>query len=143
MAQAREVSDRYTDLINAHDAQGIAALFADDGVIVDPGGEHRGRDAIAQYWEGFFQAFPDMHGQDDFEAESGDTAINEWSASGTNTGPLEGPEGTIPATGKGVTLRGCDAITVRDGLIQSQRVYFDQLSFMTQLGLVPEGAAAG
>jgi steroid delta-isomerase-like uncharacterized protein len=143
MAQAREVSDRYTDLINAHDAEGIAALFADDGVLVDPGGEHRGRDAIAAYWEGFFQAFPDIHGQDDFEAESGDTAINEWSASGTNTGPLEGPEGTIPATGKGVTLRGCDAVTVRDGLIQSQRVYFDQLSFMTQLGLIPEGAAAG
>jgi steroid delta-isomerase-like uncharacterized protein len=143
MTQAREVSDRYTELINAHDAHGIAALFAEDGVIVDPGGEYRGRDAITQYWEGFFQAFPDMQGQDDFEAESGDTAINEWSASGTNTGPLEGPDGTIPATGKPVTLRGCDAITVRDGLIQSQRVYFDQLSFMTQLGLIPEGAAAG
>ena len=143
MAQAREVSDRYTDLINAHDAQGIATLFADDGVLVDPGGEHRGRDAIAEYWDGFFRAFPDIHGQDDFEAESGDTAINEWSASGTNTGPLEGPEGTIPATGKRVTLRGCDAITVRDGLIESQRIYFDQLSFMTQLGLIPEGAAAG
>ena len=143
MAQAREVSDRYTDLINAHDAHGIAALFAEDGVIVDPGGEYRGRDAIAEYWEGFFQAFPEMHGQDDFQAESGDTAINEWSASGTNTGPLEGPEGTIPATGKSVSLRGCDAVTVRDGLIQSQRVYFDQLSFMTQLGLIPEAAAAG
>ena len=100
MAQAREVSDRYTELINAHDAHGIAALFADDGVLVDPGGEQRGREAIAQYWEGFFQAFPDMRGQDDFEAENGDTAINEWSASGTHTGPLEGPDGAIPATGK-------------------------------------------
>jgi steroid delta-isomerase-like uncharacterized protein len=142
VGQAREISDRYTDLINAHDAQGIGALFADDGILVEPAGEYRGRDAIVEYWEGFFQAFPDMHGEDEFGAESGDTAINEWSASGTHTGPLEGPEGSIPATGKGVTLRGCDAISVRDGLIQNQRVYYDQLTFMIQLGLIPEGAAA-
>ena len=76
----------------------------------------------------------------DFEAENGDTAINEWWASGTHTGPLEGPDGAIPATGKSLTLRGCDVITVQDGLIQSQRVYFDQLSFLAQLGLIPEGA---
>ncbi len=77
-----------------------------------------------------------------FTAESGDTAISEWTTSGTHDGPLETPEGTIPATGKRVTLRGCDAMTVRDGRITSHRVYYDQLAFMTRLGLVPEGAAA-
>jgi len=56
---------------------------------------------------------------------------------------METPEGTIPATGKRLTLRGADAITVRDGLIRSHRVYYDQLGFMTQLGLVPEGAPEG
>jgi steroid delta-isomerase-like uncharacterized protein len=142
MGRAREISDRYTDLINAHDAQGIAALFAEDGIFIDPTGEYRGREAITQYWEGFFQAFPDMQGRDEFEAESGDTAINEWTASGTNSGPLEGPEGSIPPTGKQITVRGADAITVRDGLIQSHRVYYDQLAFMIQLGLLPEGAIA-
>jgi steroid delta-isomerase-like uncharacterized protein len=141
MANAREVSDRYTDLINAHDAEAIGALYADDGVLTDPTGEFRGPDEVAQYWERFFQAFPDMTGRDEFKAESGDTAINEWSASGTNSGPLETPEGTIPATGKRGSLRGCDVITVRDGLIQSHRVYYDQLEFLSQLGLVPEGAA--
>jgi steroid delta-isomerase-like uncharacterized protein len=143
MAEAREISDRYTDLINAHDAEAIAELYGDDGVLSDPSGEYRGREAIVEYWQGFFQAFPDMTGQDEFKAESGDTAINEWSASGTNDGPLETPEGSIPATGKRVTIRGCDALTVRGGLVTSHRVYYDQLSFMTQLGLAPEGAAAG
>jgi steroid delta-isomerase-like uncharacterized protein len=142
MEQARDVSDRYTDAINAHDANAIAGLFADDGVMSDPTGEVRGRDAIAEYWQGFFTAFPDLAGRDEFKAESGDTAINEWAASATNTGPLETPQGTIPATGKRMTLRGCDAITVREGLITSQRIYYDQLGFMTQLGLVPEEAAA-
>ena len=54
MAEAREVSDRYTDLINAHDSEGLAAFYADDGVLSDPSGEFRGRDAIVEYWQGFF-----------------------------------------------------------------------------------------
>ena len=139
MAEAREISDRYTDALNAHDAEAIGALYADDGVLSDPAGEFRGPEAIVQYWESFFTAFPDLSGRDEFKAESGDTAINEWSASGTHSGPLETPEGTIPATGKQATLRGCDAITVQNGRITSHRVYYDQLAFMTQLGLVPEG----
>jgi steroid delta-isomerase-like uncharacterized protein len=142
MAEAREVSDRYTDAINAHDADAIGALYTDDGVLSDPSGEFRGREAIVQYWESFFTACPDLNGRDEFTAESGDTAINEWSASGTNSGPIETPEGTIPATGKRLTLRGCDALTVREGRIRSHRVYYDQLTCMTQLGLVPEGATA-
>lgn len=143
MASAREVSDRYTELINAHDAQAIGELFAEDGVLIDPAGEFRGREAIVGYWQGFFQAFPEMAGEDEFKAEEGDGAINEWTAVGTHDGPLETPEGSIPATGKQVTIRGCDVITVRDGRITSQRVYYDQLSFLTQLGLVSEAAAAG
>jgi steroid delta-isomerase-like uncharacterized protein len=142
MAEAREISDRYTDLINAHDAEGCGALYADDGVLTDPSGEYQGREAVVQYWEGFFRAFPDISGRDEFKAESGDTAINEWTASGTNDGPLETPEGTIPATGKRVTIRGADALTARDGRITSHRVYYDQLAFMSQLGLAPEGAPA-
>ena len=142
MGTAREVSDRYTDLINAHDAAAIGELFAEDGLLVDPGGEFKGRAAIVAYWEEFFRAFPSMSGADEFKAESGDTAINEWSASGTNEGPLETPEGTVPATGKTVTIRGWHAITVQDGLITSQRIYYDMLAFMTQLGLMPEAATA-
>ena len=143
MGTARAVSDRYTDLINAHDAAAIGEFFAEDGVLVDPSGEFKGRSAIVDYWEGFFRAFPAMVGADEFKAESGNTAINEWSASGSHDGPLDSPEGAIPATGKTVSIRGVDAITVERGLITSQRVYYDQLSFMVQLGLMPEPAAAG
>ena len=143
MAEAREISDRYTDAINARDADAIGALYADDGVLSEPAGEFRGREAIVQYWGRFFTAFPDLNGRDEFKAESGDTAINEWSVSGTNSGPMETPEGTMPATNERLTLRGCDAITVRDGLIRSHRVYYDQVGFMTQLGLVPEEVTAG
>jgi steroid delta-isomerase-like uncharacterized protein len=142
MASAREISDRYTDLINAHDADGIGALFADEGVFTEPAGEFKGRDAIVEYWRRMFEAFPDMQGRDDLKAEAGDTAFNEWTFGATHSGPWETPEGSIPATGKRVTLRGCDLVAVKDGRIYEQRAYYDQLSLMTQLGLVPEGALA-
>ena len=142
MSEARDISDRYTEAMKAHDADALGALYADDGVYSEPAGEFRGREAMVQYWERFFTAFPDLDPRDEFKAESGDTAINEWSMSATNSGPLETPEGTIPATGKRVTLRGCDVLTVREGRIRSHRVYYDQMGLLTQLGLVPEETTA-
>ena len=143
MATAREVSDRYTELINAHDARGIGALFAEDGVFTEPAGEFRGRAEVISYWERFFEAFPDMEGQDTFQAEAGDTAINEWTVSGTNTGPMETPEGTIPATGKRVSVSGSDALTVRDGLVRSHRAYYDQLALHDAAGARSRGRGGG
>jgi len=142
MANAREISDRYSDAINAHDAEAIASLYAERAGLEEPTGTFTGREALIQYWQGFFTALPDVQVQDERKWDTGDTAINEWSATGTNSGPFETPEGTIPPTGKRATLRGCDFLTVHEGLIQSHRAYYDQLSFLAQLGLVPEGTAA-
>lgn len=142
MASAREVSDRFTDLINARDADGIGALFAKDASFAEPAGEFKGREAIVGYWRVMFEAFPDVQVRDDLKADVGDSAMNEWSAGGTHSGPWETPEGSIPATGRRVSFRGCDIVAVRDGLIYEHRAYYDQLSLMTQLGLVPEGALA-
>ena len=142
MATAREVSDRYTELINAHDARGDRCPVRGRRSV------HRACRRVSRAGRGdlllgaLLRGLPGHEGQDTFKAEAGDTAINEWTVSGTNTGPMETPEGTIPATGKRVSVSGSDALTVRDGLIRSQRAYYDQLAFMTQLGLVPEGAAS-
>lgn len=142
MASAREVSDRLSELINARDAEGIGALFAEDGKFTEPAGEFNGRQAIVEYWQVIFRAFPDMQVRDDLKADAGDSAMNEWTVGGTHSGPWETPDGTVPATGKRVTFRGCDIVAVRDGRIYDHRGYYDQLSLMTQLGLVPEGALA-
>jgi predicted ester cyclase len=142
MATAREVSDRLTDLINARDAEGIGALFAEEAKFTEPAGEFKGRQAIVEYWRVMFDAFPDVQVRDDLKADVGDSAMNEWSAGGTHSGPWETPEGSIPPTGRRVTFRGCDIVAVRDGLIYDHRAYYDQLGIMTQLGLVSEGALA-
>src|SRR5829696_2439049 len=140
MSDARDVSNRYTDAINAHDAEALAALYAEGSGLVEPAGAFMGREAVSDYWSRFFEAFPDVKGRDMFKAENGDTAINEWIFTGTNTGPMETPEGIIPATGKSITIKGCDVLTVRGGLIVEHRAYYDQVAFMNQLGLLPEAA---
>ena len=143
MGEAREIFDRATAGINAHDAQAIAACYAENAEVRDPFGPHRGRQEIAAYWEVFFTAFPDARGEAVRKYEVGDTAIDEWEFEGTHTGPLVSPDGSaIPATGKTVRMRGADFGRVENGLIAEHRIYFDQMEMLAQLGLVPEPAAA-
>jgi predicted ester cyclase len=61
---------------------------------------------------------------------------------GTHTGPMAGPAGEVPPTGRSVTLPFCGVATRRDERIAEVTVYFDQMTMLAQLGLVPEPAAA-
>jgi predicted ester cyclase len=102
-------------------------------------GQITGRDAIAGYLRQFAEAFPDLRYEYEARHESGNVAIDEGYATGTNTAPLPMPSGeTIPATGKQIRVRGCDIATVEGGLITSHRLYFDQMEFLGQLGLLLE-----
>ncbi|EKX67013.1 ester cyclase [Streptomyces ipomoeae] len=141
MGEARELMDRLTDAVTTHpDLKALAALYAEDAVAVTPdGGEIHGRDDIVEYWRQMTQAIP----QGTFESlhayEAGDTAMDEGFFSGKNTGPVQLPSGeTLPATGMDVRIRGADFATVKDGRIVEYRLYFDEMEFLDQLGLLPE-----
>ena len=49
--------------------------------------------------------------------------------------------GSIPPTGKSMTLKVCDVYDIEDGKVKSQRAYLDTGSMMAQLGLLPEQTA--
>ncbi len=70
-------------------------------------------------------------------AESDDTVALEARFTATHTGPLASPDGDIPPTGKAVNLAYADVLRFAGGRIRSEHVYFDQLGFLTQLGLMP------
>ncbi|WP_328223810.1 ester cyclase [Streptomyces sp. NBC_00310] len=144
MGQARELMDQLTEALTTHqDPKTIANLFAEDAVAHTPdGGELQGRDAIGEYWRQMTDAVPEATFESITSYEVGDTAVDEGIYSGRNTGPLEFPDGTsLPATQKDIRIRGVDFATVRDGQITSYRLYFDQLEFLNQLGLLPEELA--
>jgi ketosteroid isomerase-like protein len=66
-------------------------------------------------------------------------AIDEGYVVGTNTAPLPMPSGeSVSATGKQIRVRSCDVVTVEGGMVTSHRFYFDQMEFLSQLGLLPE-----
>lgn len=136
MGQAREIMDSVTRAVLAGDRAAVRGLYADDAVAESPdAGRLVGRDAIADYLVDFTRAFPDLRFEQAGALEAGDTAIDEGYMIGTNTGPLITPDGELPATGRSIRLRECDILTARDGVAVEHRFYYDQLEFMTQLGL--------
>ena len=139
MGQAREVMDRLTEAVTTKaDLNVLAELFAEDAVAITPDGEFRGRDNIIRWWRQMTEAMPEASYEPEHMYEAGDTAIDEGFFSGRNTGPIQLPTGeTLPPTDKEVRIHGADMATVQDGRIVSYRVYFDQMEFLEQLGLLP------
>jgi len=141
MGQAREVMERITAAVVAGDADALERLYASDAVADTPDeGRLEGRDAIVGWLHTFSQAFSDISFEMIATTEAGESAVDEAYLSATHTGPMPGPEGEIAPTGNRIRLRECDAVTVREGRVVSHRFYFDQLDFLSQLGVLQPSA---
>lgn len=69
---------------------------------------------------------------------SGDWVAVEFNGKGTHqSGPLIGPKGPIPPTGKSIDLSFCEIFKIKNGKIALARLYFDAAAMMRQLGLLP------
>jgi len=143
METNKELLERYVELYNEGDLDACMELYTDDASQRMHDGIFEGIDAIANRLARDLTAFPDAkYVVDSFFAE-GDRFADEWTFSGTNTGPLRLPDGSeIPATGERVEIKGMEYVEVRDGKIVVDNLYYDFLTAVAQLGLVPEGAAA-
>lgn len=112
---------------------------AEDCEVVDvpSGAIFRGPEGLKQFLLGFSTAFPDSSVEviNLFATEDG--AVVEFIGRGTHTGPLHGPAGDIPPTGRSIKMQFCDVYKFRDGKIVSHRSYYDALGMLQQLGLVP------
>lgn len=137
MGEARDVMDRVTAAMESNDLEAAKALYASDAVAETPDeGTLHGADAIASWLVKLAEAFPDAKYEQVNGFEIGDTAVDEGFFTGTNTGPLTMPDGgSVPPTGNAIRVRACDLATVKDGAVTSHRFYFDQMDFLSQLGL--------
>ena len=139
----RRVLDRNITALNARDIEAYLANQQPDVELRLPGGVTlHGRDQLRQYMESQWSAFPDgtlTFGQ---QVVGEDLAATELVFEGTNTGPMTAPDGTMPPTGRRVTIRLASILQIKDGAIASEHVYLDQLDMLTQLGLMPTTSSA-
>jgi ketosteroid isomerase-like protein len=120
-----------------------AAHFSADIVTQTPSGEVRTIDGFRGLAQAFITAVPDMKLEIRNVWETGDTIIVEGVYSGTQTGPLATPDGgEVPATGRAFSFPYVDILRAHDGKFVEHRLYWDNLAFMTQLGLMPAPAGA-
>lgn len=131
--------DRVTEAAFGEDQETLKRLYAANATAETPDqGTVSGPEAIAAWFEQFATAFPDASWESTHKHESGNVAIDEGYVVGTHTGPLPMPGGeSVPATGRSMRLRGCDAATVENGRVTSHRFYFDQMELLEQLRLAP------
>jgi steroid delta-isomerase-like uncharacterized protein len=126
---------------NAHDVDRAAAIFSDDVVWVDTSSPQplNGKDAIRQYLQGWFSAFPDITITVKNRVVTEDQVAAELEFVGTNSGPLQFAPGApaIPATGKKVNGKGTYFVRFKDGKPVEVHSYPDAAGMMMQLGLMP------
>ena len=143
MERYRSLLERYVELYNAGDLDGVMDLYAEDAVQIMPEGTFEGRSAIRERLARDLVACPDIAWTVLSFVEQGDTFADEWSFVATHTGPFQLPDGSeYPATGRRVELRGMELVQLRDGKIIVDNLYYDFMAIVSQLGLVPEGAIA-
>jgi len=143
MSALRTLVEKHNQKFNARDTSALAEVFSSDVETTAPGaGTMRGIEPFAAFEQAFFTAFPDGRGHLTTFVESDDTVVVEGRYIGTHTGPMAGPAGAIPPTGRRLDLSYCDVFQARDGRIVAHRIYFDQVDFLSQLGLMPARPAA-
>jgi len=143
MAEARDIAARSLEAFNAHDGDAVQALNAPDIRFEAPGGVRlQGRDAVAGYDKAWFNGFPDAKMTVQNELVSGPWVVQECTFEGTHTGSFDGPGGTIPATGRRLVGKCVQIGRYENGQAIDVRLYYDQMEMLTQLGLMPEPAAA-
>jgi len=91
-------------------------------------------EAAVRMWK---KAFPDLKAKVINSFDSGDQVVAEVEWEGTQSGPLDTPLGTIPPTNKHGTIQGVLIAKIKDGKIAEMRQYFDALSLMKQLNVLP------
>jgi steroid delta-isomerase-like uncharacterized protein len=142
MGDVKTALDAFTDAFNSHDEERIRACYTDNAVFTAPGGIRlEGPDAIVAYAMTWLNGLPDATATVDRAVIEGDWVATQQTFTGTHTATLVSPDGDIPATGKSVVGRAAELIRIEDGRIAEDHLYFDNMEFLTQIGLVPEGAA--
>ena len=131
------VMEQVLKAIEARNGEEFARSLTADCEFRAPDFEATGPEQAWPWMKAFLDAFPDIDHRVVTSVGSNDREAAEVVITGTHTQPLVSAQGTIPATGKTMTIHACDMVQLDDaGRIRSYHIYFDHAGFMAQLGLM-------
>lgn len=143
MGHALETVERWWKAIETGDYAAIESLTAPDCDITMPGMGRVDRDTLRTAVLPAYKAgFPDLRHEIVDAVEQGDRVAVRLRITMTQTGTFATPQAEVPPTGRTVVLESADVVTVADGRITGWHTYFDQMSMLGQLGLLPAPAGA-
>jgi steroid delta-isomerase-like uncharacterized protein len=119
------------------------STIADNAVFEEEATHQRvqGADAIENVMKAWKTAFPDSKADIKDVIASGDAVVAELEWQGTHQGPLSGPFGTIPPTGRAGKVSAVLVLRFDNDRVRESRHYFDLLTLLAQLGIMPQPSA--
>jgi len=132
------------NLYNAHQSdpdwldKSVLQIDTNCELVNIPTGEIlHGREGFRQFLLNWSTAFPDSRVEVINIAATSDQAAVEFMGRGTHTGVLRTPKGDVQPTGRKIDLRFCDVYHTSYGQIISLHSYYDRMTMLQQLGLLP------
>jgi steroid delta-isomerase-like uncharacterized protein len=135
-----EISSAFTRAWNAHDLEKIVGLFHPDATFKTPASDTALSGAgMRSYFESMLGAMPDMTFENVNEvANSANRLAGQVVVSGTWTKPFSvGPLAGMNPTGKSARFTAANFLEVHDGKITECTQYYDRMTLLTQLGVIP------
>jgi steroid delta-isomerase-like uncharacterized protein len=125
---------------STHDIERVILLCTDHCLYEDVplGVISHGKDELRAFGAQVFDAFPDIAIELTTRFTAADSAMLEWTMSGTHHGTLAG----MPPTGASFSVRGATALQLERGLISRNSDYWDMATLLKQLGLMPSATDA-
>lgn len=140
-------AEENTNVVREHYSAFNKRDFGCGAALVDPkvrwtnipfGTTYEGPEGYKAFLKMWTAAFSDARIEITNVIAGDDWVTVEFTGKGTHqSGPLVGPKGPIPPTGKSIDLSFCEIFRLKSGKITLARLYFDAATMMRQLGLIP------
>ena len=122
-----------TFFLKTRDSNAINTDSFDEQVtVVTASGNITGIDGFREYYNNYLTGFSDAEFNFIDIIAQGDKLVKHWNFKGTHDGVMFG----IPATNKKVDISGTTLVLMKDGKVLQEQDYFDNHSFLMQLGLL-------
>ena len=129
------------DAFNRRDFDAVISHFTDSFAFVDQprNTTHNRQEFKDVFMQGWANAFSDARVTEREYIDGGDVVVCRFTGRGTNDGPIEG----APPTGRTMSLPFVEIMRFdSQGRVTGGEAVYDQVTILTQLGLMPQPAGA-